>query len=108
MSMAMAAVNDARVAEEIVDIVERVAGVPDAVDVVEVMDDEIVEETTVRNNVMQYVNNKKKFDLRFKKKVALIPQENKKLEKENSKDVWNAKRQNGLNHPHRLDSYFLI
>ena len=52
MSMAMAAVNDARVAEEIVDIVERVAGVADAVDVVEVMDDEIVEETTVRNNVM--------------------------------------------------------
>ena len=93
MSMAMAAVNDARVAEEIVDIVERVAGVADAVDVVEVMDDEIVEETTVRNNVMQYVNNKKKFDLRFKKKVALIPQENKKLEKESSKDVWNAKQQ---------------
>lgn len=48
----MVAVNDARVAEEIVDIVERVAGVADAVDVVEVMDDEIVEETTVRNNVM--------------------------------------------------------
>ena len=90
----MAAVNDARVAEEIVDIVERVTGVVDAVDVVEVMDDEIAEETViVRDNDMQYVNKKKKFDLRFKKKVALIPQENKKLEKENSKDVWNAKRQ---------------
>ena len=76
MSMAMAPVNDTRVAEEIVDIVERVTGVVDVVDVVEVMDDEIAEETIVRDNDMQYVNNKKKFDLCFKKMVALIPQEN--------------------------------
>ena len=76
MSMAMAPVNDARVAEEIVDIVERVTGVVDVVVVVEVMDDEIAEETIVRDNDMQYVNNKKKFDLCFKKMVALILQEN--------------------------------
>lgn len=99
--MAMAPVNDARVAEEIVDIVERVTGV---VDVVEVMDDEIAEETIVRDNDMQYVNNKKKFDLCFKKMVALIPQENKKkkLEKEDSKDVWNAKLQNWVKPPSQI------
>ena len=101
----MVAVNDARVAEEIVDIVERVTGVVDAVDVVEVMDDEIAEETViVRDNDMQYVNKKKKFDLRFKKKVALIPQENKKKKKleKDSKDVWNAKLQNWVKPPSQI------
>ena len=43
---------------------------------------------------MEYKKNKKKFDLQFKKKVALKACANKrKLEEEKAPDVWNERRE---------------